>query len=113
MIDHVTIEVMELFDPDLPLLFSALGMEEVSPAEHIADQYNVRWWRHPDGGELHLIQQDKPQATFPGLGHFCVTGVGEEDFDRLRMSDWCTVDSGSGRIWLEAASGAIRVEVHP
>jgi len=113
MIDHVTVEVMDLNDPDLPLFFSALDLLEVEPAEEIAETYNVRWWEDEDGKQIHLIQQDKPQVTFPGLGHFCIKGVGAENFDRLRESEWCTVDSGSGRIWLETASGAVRVEVHP
>lgn len=113
MIDHVTYEVLNLLDPDLTLFFSALGMDEVSPAEHIAANYNVRWWKDPETGfTVHLVAQDVPQATFIGLGHFCITGVDEEDFDRLAHSAWLEHDSGSGRIWLEGPQG-LRVEVHP
>lgn len=112
MIDHITYEIDRdgLTDPDLGSFFAALGLLEVEPDEKIEKDYNVRWWQDEDGRQIHLVEGMRP--TTLGLAHFCIKGVGRDDLEGLRRSDWLEHDSGSGRIWLNGPQG-IRVEVHP
>jgi hypothetical protein len=104
---HLTYELPadQLADPRISQFLLVLGFREVVPLEPAP--WPLRWFRSQDHIYLHLVGRD---AVALGLGHFCVE-VAQEVYDGLRAGEWCTRDSGSGRIWLEAFG--LRVEVRP
>jgi hypothetical protein len=103
--NHVTYELLasDLAKPELAQMMNVIGFREVEPAEPAP--WPLRWFRGNGGPYIHLVGRLKVPM---GLSHFCVE-VAQEVYDGLRKSAWCTRDSGSGRIWLEAYG--LRVEV--
>jgi hypothetical protein len=90
--------------------------------------FQVRWFRErvkePSSIEIALGgpgQQAPPLIHFVadgascdvnlGLGHFCVTGMGEEAYQRAVRSDYCVRESGSGRAWM--MYNTVRAEIRP
>jgi hypothetical protein len=107
MFHHLTYEIdmADLHEEGLEEMLRILGFREVEPGEPAP--WPLRWFKDVNHTTLHLVGRD----TVPlGLGHFCAT-VPRHVWDGLRRREWCTRDSGSGRIWLEAYG--LRVEVRP
>lgn len=107
MLSHLTYEIAaaDLDSPMLKQFMMVIGFREVEPAEPAP--WPLRWFKCGGHITLHLVGRE---AVPLGLGHFCVE-VAQEVWEGLRLSDWCSRDSGSGRIWLEAFG--LRVEVRP
>lgn len=107
MFNHLTYEVpiLHLTNPDLTQMLLVIGFREVEPEEPAP--WPLRWFRCQGGPTLHLVGREAVPA---GLGHFAVD-VAQEVWDSLARSPWCTRNSGSGRLWLEAYG--LRVEVRP
>jgi hypothetical protein len=122
MIDHVTYHLSSaaLGYPQLSEIMGLLGFEEVEPTDPFEHGYMVRWFRRidPVGRKgfwelplIHFVADGNSLDVSLGLGHFCVTGLGEEGYKRACASDYCARNSGSGRAWLEY--DRLRVEVRP
>lgn len=120
MINHVTIHLTpealgySILDE---IMEELLGFREIEPDDPFEHGYNVRWFQliealgDPGLPVIHFVaSRDYEPPPNLGLGHFCVV-VAPDRFEACRKSDWCERDSGSGRIWLEANEGRLRIEV--
>jgi hypothetical protein len=130
VINHVTYHISRdaLAYALLDKFMNLLGFEEVEPNDKFEHGYQVRWFRErvkePSSIEIALGgpgQQAPPLIHFVadgascdvnlGLGHFCVTGMGEEAYQRAVRSDYCVRESGSGRAWM--MYNTVRAEIRP
>lgn len=130
MINHITYHLSKeaIGYSSLEEIMNLIGFEEFEPNDPFEHGYDVRWFRMPVQPDspvwimtqtvVHFVADDTPESAMNaynglGLGHFCVIGVGKKRFDRIRKSDYCPRDSGSGRCWLEYDNGRLRIEVRP
>lgn len=118
MLNHVTYHLSRdaLGYTCLDEIMGLVGFEEIKPDDPFEHGYQVRWFYDTYTSEIpyiHFVADGAAQDLGLGLGHFCVAGLGAEQFERCRRSDYCVRDSGSGRCWLEYDSGRLRIEVRP